>query len=71
MREYLVTFHKVVSDDTGHDRRVLQRETIVCANSDVSAAYAAKASFREAAGVVDWRMRADTCEVVEVTRPTA
>ncbi len=68
MRAYLVTFHKVVPDDTGHDHRVLQRETVVTARSDVSAAFAAKAIFREAAGVVDWRLRADTCEVVELTR---
>ncbi|WP_336489560.1 hypothetical protein [Methylobacterium nigriterrae] len=71
MREYLVTFHKVVSDDTGHDHRVPQRQTVVVAASDVSAAYAAKAMFREAAGVVDWRLRADTCEVVELTRHVA
>ncbi len=64
MHAYRVTFHKVVSDDSGHDHRVLQRETVVTASSDVSAAYAAKAMFREAAGVVDWRLRADTCEVI-------
>ncbi len=66
MRKFLVTFHKVVPDDTGHDHRVLQRKAVVSASSDVAAAYAAKAMFREAAGVVDWRLRADTCEVVEL-----
>lgn len=71
MREYLVTFHQVVSDETGHDHRVVQREIIVTASSDVPAAFAAKAIFREAAGPADWRLRADTCEVVELTRCAA
>ena len=42
-RAYLVSFHKVVPDDTGHDHRVLQQQAVVRARSDVSAAYAAKA----------------------------
>ncbi len=71
MRDYLVTFHKVVPDAAGHDHHVLQRQTVVTASSEVSAAYAAKAMFREAAGVVDWRLRADTCKVVELTRNAA
>lgn len=71
MREYLVTFHKTVPDDTGHDHRVLQRQAVVTARSDVAAAYAAKAMLFEACGVVDWRMRADTCEVAELTRQAA
>lgn len=71
MRAYLVTFHKVVPDDTGHDHRVLQRGTVVTAISDVSAAYAAKAMLCEADGVVDWRLRADTCEVVELSQHAA
>ncbi|GJD90393.1 MULTISPECIES: hypothetical protein [Methylobacterium] len=70
-RAYLVSFHKVVPDDTGHDHRVLQQQAVVRARSDVSAAYAAKAMFREAVGVVDWRLRADTCEVVELTERSA
>ena len=64
MCKYLVTFHKVVSDDTGHERRVLQRSTVVRARSEVAALYEAKALFCEGAGIVDWRLRADTCEVV-------
>ncbi len=42
-RAYLVSFHKVVPDDTGHDHRVLQQQAVVRARADVSAAYAAKA----------------------------
>ncbi|MET0367301.1 MAG: hypothetical protein ABW058_03955 [Methylobacterium sp.] len=64
MRQYLVTFHKVVPDSTGHDRRIVQERVLVTARSDVSAAFAAKAMFCEAAGIADWRMRADSCEVV-------
>ena len=71
MREYLVTFHKTVPDDTGHDHRVLQQQTVVTARSDIAAAFAAKAKLCEACGVVDWRMRADTCEVAELTRQAA
>lgn len=66
MREYLVTFHKTVPDDTGHDHRVLQRQAVVTARSDMAAIYAAKAMLCEADGVVDWRLRADTCEVREL-----
>ena len=29
MHEYLVTFHKTVLDDTGHDHRILQRQAVV------------------------------------------
>lgn len=71
MREYLVTFHKTVPDDTGHDHRVLQRQAVVTARSDIAAAFAAKAMLCEACGVVDWRMRADTCEVAVLTRQAA
>ncbi|MEL6061449.1 MULTISPECIES: hypothetical protein [unclassified Methylobacterium] len=65
MRKYLVTFNKTVPDDTGHDHRVVQRQMVVTARSEISAAYAAKATFQKVAGVIDWRLRADTCEVVE------
>jgi hypothetical protein len=71
MRKYLVTFHKTVPDDTGHDHRVLQRRVVVTAHSDVAATYVAKAMFRETDGVPDWRLRADTCEVVELARQAA
>ena len=71
MLKYLVTFHKTVPDDTGHDHRVLQRQAVVTASSDVAAAFAAKAMFRKAAGVSDWRLRADTCEVVELAEQAA
>ncbi|WP_313901532.1 hypothetical protein [Methylobacterium sp. J-076] len=64
MGEYLVMFHKVVPDALGDDRSVLQRRAVVAARSDVAAAYAAKAMFSEAAGIADWRMRADTCVVI-------
>ncbi|BAQ49254.1 MULTISPECIES: hypothetical protein [Methylobacterium] len=71
MRKFLVTFAKTVSDDTGHDHVVLQRRAVIAARSDVSAAYEAKAMFCRAAGVSDWRLRADTCEVVELAQHAA
>jgi hypothetical protein len=66
MRQYLVTFHKVIPDGSGHDQRALQRQAVVSAHSEVAAACAAKEMFCQTAGVVDWRMRADTCEVTEL-----
>ncbi|MDP4004931.1 hypothetical protein [Methylobacterium sp. NEAU K] len=63
MRTYIVTFYKTVSDDTGHDHHVLQRQVAVRAQSDVSAEWQAKAMLCEHARVIDWRLRADTCEV--------
>jgi hypothetical protein len=66
MRKYLVTFHKVVPDDSGHDHSVLQRQAVVSARSEMAAACPAQALFCQMAGVVDWRIRADTCEVSEL-----
>ncbi|AWN39586.1 hypothetical protein [Methylobacterium durans] len=66
MRKFLVTFHKVVSDDTGHDHRVVQQRAVVRAHSDVSALYEAKALFCRHMGIIDWRLRADTCDVAEI-----
>lgn len=71
MRKYLVTFHKVVPDDCGHEHRAVQRQSVVAACSEASAACAAQALFCQAAGIVDWRMRADTCEVAELDGQTA
>ncbi|KQT60010.1 neuroendocrine-specific golgi family protein P55 (NESP55) [Methylobacterium sp. Leaf456] len=64
MRQYLVNFYKVVTDDHGHDRSILQHQALVRARSEVSALFEAKAMFREAMGVADWRLRADACEAV-------
>lgn len=68
MRTFLVTFHKVVSDCRGRDHRVLQQQTVVPASYGEAAAEAAKMLFCQAAGIVDWRMRADTYEVTELAR---
>lgn len=65
MRRYLVTFLKVVPDATGHDRQTIQHRTVVAARSEVAARFAAKAMFCEAAGIADWRMRADRCDILE------
>ena len=67
MRSFLVSFHKVVPAGAGHDRRALQRQVVVAACSDVSATKVAKAMFCAAAGIVDWRLRADSCDVAELT----
>lgn len=71
MRQFLVTFHKVVSDDTGHDRRARQHQVIVPATSEDSALAAGQALFCEAAGIVDWRLGADGCEAAEVQEELA
>lgn len=71
MRKYLVTFHKVVLDGTGHDRRVLQRQAVVRSCSDVAARYEAKAMFCQSLRIADWRLQADTCEVVELIEMVA
>lgn len=66
MRNYLVTFSKAVLDGAGHDRRVVQQQAVIQSLSELSAAWEAKALFCSVAGIVDWRMRADTCEVAEI-----
>jgi hypothetical protein len=63
---FLVTFHKLVSDDTGHERRALQHEVLVPATSSDAAIAAGQTVFCEANGVVDWRLRADACDAAEV-----
>ncbi|MHB2205292.1 hypothetical protein [Methylobacterium sp. CM6257] len=71
MRTFLVTFHKVVPDDRGHDHRVLQQQFVVPACSEDAAADSAKALFCEAAGIINWRLRADTCKVIELAELAA
>jgi hypothetical protein len=71
MRTFLITFHKVVPDGCGHDHRVLQQQAVLSAESEEAAAAAGKTLFCEAAGSVDWRLRADTCEVVAFTEMAA
>ncbi|MHB2207041.1 hypothetical protein [Methylobacterium sp. CM6257] len=66
MRAYLVTFYKIVCDDAGHDHRVPQGKILIRAYSDVSAEWQAKALLCERACVIDWRLRADSCEVAVV-----
>ena len=70
MRTFLVTFHKVVPDGRGCDRRVLQQQTVVPASFGEAAADAAKTMFCRSASIVDWRLRADTCEVIELAELT-
>lgn len=67
MRTFLITFLKVVPDGRGHDKSVLQRKAVVSACYKDAATETAKALFCEAAGIADWRLRADTCEVVDLT----
>ncbi|WP_419951657.1 hypothetical protein [Methylobacterium sp.] len=66
MRQFLITFHKVVSDDTGHERSARQHQVLIPATSEASAVAAGQALFCEASGIVDWRIRADACEAAEV-----
>lgn len=67
MHRYLVSFLKTVTDGSGHDRQVLQHQTLVRARSEVAALYEAKALFRHESGVADWRLRADACKAVAIT----
>lgn len=67
MRIYRVTFYMTVPDDTGHDHRAVQSTILVRARSDVSAEWQAKALLCERARVIDWRLRADSCEVAPLT----
>ncbi|MCJ2099255.1 hypothetical protein [Methylobacterium sp. E-046] len=71
MRTFLVKFHKTVSDGRGYDRQIIQQQSIVPASYGEAAADAAKTMFCRAASIVDWRLRADTCEVVEMAEPAA
>jgi hypothetical protein len=71
VRTFLVTFHKIVPDGRGRDRRVLQRQVVVSACSGEAAAEAAKTLFCEATGIIDWRLRADTCEFVGLSELAA
>lgn len=64
MHQYVVIFHKTITDGAGHDRRVPQHRAVVRANSETAALFEAKALFRQTANIADWRLRADTCEAV-------
>ena len=71
MRTFAVAFHKVVSDDTGHDRRILQWRCLIRSSSEMFALAEAKAMLCERLGVADWQMRADSCEISEITNLAA
>ncbi|MEL6060656.1 MULTISPECIES: hypothetical protein [unclassified Methylobacterium] len=71
MREYLVTFHETVPDDTRHAHRVRQRQAVVTVRSVAAAASSAKAMRCEADGLIDWRLRADTRAVSELREQAA
>ena len=66
MKLFLVTFHKQVSDDTGHERHALQHQALILTTSMASALSVGQAMFCEAQGIADWRLRADACEASEV-----
>ncbi|MBE7201185.1 MAG: hypothetical protein INR70_25755 [Parafilimonas terrae] len=67
MHRYLVSFLKTVTDGSGHDRQVLQHQTLVRAQSEVAALFEAKALFRYESGLADWRLGADACKAVAIT----
>ena len=66
MKLFLVTFHKQVSDDTGHERSSLQHQALIHSTSKASALLVGQTKFCEAEGIADWRLRADACEASEV-----
>ncbi|MGH1590996.1 hypothetical protein ACRBEV_24830 [Methylobacterium phyllosphaerae] len=71
MHAYRVTFYKTVADDAGHEYRVRQRTVLVRARSEVTAEWKAKALLCERAHVIDWRLRADSCEIEIVSEIAA
>ncbi|WP_292505006.1 hypothetical protein [Methylobacterium sp.] len=66
MRQFLVTFHKLVGDGRGYERCALQHQVLIPATSTASAIAGGQALFCEANGIVDWRLRADTCEATVI-----
>jgi hypothetical protein len=59
MPRYTATFSKIVSNDTGHERKICQREFVVEAKSRAAAAAAAKEQFCALQGVPNWCFHAD------------
>ena len=59
MPRYTATFSKIVSNDTGHERQICQREFVVEARSKAAAVEAAKERFCALEGVPNWRLHAD------------
>lgn len=66
MRRYLVIFSKRVPRHAPGVRYPLERQVVVTAPSGAAAAQMAKAILCETAGVVDWRLQADDCDVAEL-----
>ncbi|MGY2046837.1 hypothetical protein [Methylobacterium sp. JK268] len=71
MHAFSVAFLKTVSDDTGHERSVLQWRCVVQAPSAAQAVADAKARLCDCLGVADWRVRADRCEIRAVAERAA
>lgn len=67
MRTYSVTFYTTAADETGHKHRVAQGTMVIRAYSDVSAEWQAKALLCERARIIDWRLRADSCETTALS----
>jgi hypothetical protein len=59
MPRYTATFSKIISNDTGHERKICQREFVVEAKSKATAAEAAKNRFCTLEGVPNWALHAD------------
>ncbi|ACA14668.1 hypothetical protein M446_0083 [Methylobacterium sp. 4-46] len=71
MRRFTVDFRKVVSDDTGHERCVLQWTCVVRGFSEAQAIREAKLMLCHSLGVADWRVRADSCQAREIADKVA
>jgi hypothetical protein len=63
MQRFRVKFLKNISDATGHEHKMCQREFDVDAESEAAAVEQAKALFSPAEQSGEWSLRADAIEV--------
>lgn len=63
MARFCVKFLKKISDATGHEHKMCQREFEVDAESEADAIEQAKALFSTAEDSGEWSLRADVIEV--------
>lgn len=63
MQRFRVRFLKKVSDATGHEHKMCQREFEIEAESETAAIDAAKSMFSSAEQSGEWSLRADEIQV--------
>ena len=68
MPKFKFRFMKLVSDSSGHERQICQREVEVEAQNPEEARGLAEEQFCASEGINNWNMHADTVEIDQINK---